>query len=418
MLGAKKLALQVHRAVCACVCRHPRPRQCPLSVPEARVGGPLGEGGGGDAVVRGEGQRREHHPLHVRPRPRVVFGRPTHREVKLVKDDEVLWVLVPFDVFLREADRLVQLRLQVSPRVERRVVLRVWRGAVAAVEAAAGVELGEELDPLVLARLGDLVGVGVHAEEELPHTGVARAAGEVVHGGDHREGQEAVRVPVERRQEEFLSVSGALGLEDKEVPFRLTHRGHLRRHLFDLFPDAPFEEYEAVLVAVAVEFGGEVHLEECAAELASRRLLDERARDLLQELDVNVLVGRLQNVDRPVVLLPVEFVAHVLPQGLPGGRGEGVHHVHEDGVENGARHGLQRDRDRLLLKRDGRVLGVLDLRKHVADGFGLDAALGLDGHLLLKHELHPGFPPGLRGAQVHPAEAVDHRRPHRHAAVC
>ena len=72
------------------------------------------------------------------------------------------------------------------------------------------------------------------------------------------------------------------------------------------------------------------------------RLVDEGERDLLQSDDIRVGVYRRENLERVRHLLLVEVLNHGALERLPNVRlRDGVHHVNENGIENGTAHGLE-----------------------------------------------------------------------------
>ena len=140
-------------------------------------------------MVAGKTQRRKHHVFDVLLLAGVVLRRAQHREVGVEEQNKILGVLVALDILLLQRDRLVQLRLQMRARMERRKVLRVGVGAIARVELEVGVEVSKVHHALlVFFRLG--VGVGVQAKEQLAVGQLGEC--EILHGQYDRLRGEAV----------------------------------------------------------------------------------------------------------------------------------------------------------------------------------------------------------------------------------
>ena len=130
-------------------------------------------------MVAGKTQGREDHIFDVLLLAGVVLRRAQHREVGVEEQNKILGVLVALDILLLQRDRLVQLRLQMRARMERREVLRVGVGAVARVELEVGVEVSKVHHALlVFFRLG--VGVGIQTEKQLAVGQLEKR--EVLHG--------------------------------------------------------------------------------------------------------------------------------------------------------------------------------------------------------------------------------------------
>ena len=120
---------------------------------------------------------------------------------------------------------------------------------------------------------------------------------------------------------------------------------------------------------------------------AAGRLVNEGERDLLKSNNVGIGIHSREDIERVRHLLLVQILNHGALERLPNIRlRDGIHHVNEDGIEDGTAHGLERKGNGLFLLGNGRVLGLLDRKKHTVNGRRLLTLLGLDGEGRVEHE--------------------------------
>mmetsp|Transcript_63198 Transcript_63198/g.199649 ORF Transcript_63198/g.199649 Transcript_63198/m.199649 type:complete len:508 (-) Transcript_63198:88-1611(-) len=362
----------------------------------------------GRKVQRGKGGVRIECASLARVIP---LGRAGWHQLLGVKHDIILWVPVRVGVHARctPAYGLVELRLQVRPRVEGRATLQGGHGGLAApalAEAPRGAGLRELLGPQFLANRTLGIGIRVEAEYETRlrlSAGFPGGADGVEHGDRH----EPVGVAVERCQQKGGRVWTAGGRPDHgrvevarrepRAPRVLHALGRRRRHLLDALDveAAPRGQDEAVLVALRVQLRGHQDVEPGTEARGLAQGVREGRGALLKEDDVGLGVLLLQDLHGERGLVRAEGPAERHLDGLPGVRRDGVQHVHQDGVEDGAAQGLQRHADRLLALRDCRVLCPRNPAQERAGPHPLRVA-SLGGHLqlVLEHEGLPRRPPG------------------------
>jgi len=116
-------------------------------------------------VIRGEGQRGEHHVFDILAVTSVVFGGGVNPEISVEEENEVLGVLVAFQVLLLKTDRFVQLRLHVCSGMEGGEVQGVRGGPVAGVQMLGSKVFGE-IGYTLLVCMRVRVRVCVHSEEK------------------------------------------------------------------------------------------------------------------------------------------------------------------------------------------------------------------------------------------------------------
>mmetsp|Transcript_5491 Transcript_5491/g.14588 ORF Transcript_5491/g.14588 Transcript_5491/m.14588 type:complete len:377 (-) Transcript_5491:457-1587(-) len=343
-------------------------------------------------MIGGELQRGEDHAFLEGAGARVVTPEPPLGEV-FSEEHKVFGVPVPLLRKLSALGRLVELGLQVRPRVERGVARRIHLTPTG-LEVEAPVQGLEFQD--VGRRLGHpLVGVRVHAEEQC-------LGGELLHHRrQHGHRQQAVRVAVEARQghvhacDERPDGQEVALLPAPGLHVELLHRGE----------EGGAEQHHGVLVPLrAVSLGED---EQVVLRVRGLQQLDELVPRFLQEDDVGIHVRGLQDLAQPIVLAAVQRVADLPPEDLPGLAAPGLHQVHERGVEDTLQHQLQRYADGLLLLRDGGVLRPLDLLQEAVDG---PRALAVEIDLPVEEEGHPLLEPLVQGGEA-PGVAVPHRWP-------
>mmetsp|Transcript_16750 Transcript_16750/g.28497 ORF Transcript_16750/g.28497 Transcript_16750/m.28497 type:complete len:227 (+) Transcript_16750:193-873(+) len=194
------------------------------------------ECGRDDAVVGREVERGEDHPLDVLLAARVVLRRLARREGSLGEEDEVLGVEVALLLHRLHLRRLLQLRLQEGPRVERGEVAGVGRLLAApARRVAARLKVCGPLGHSELLRaVGRGVAVGVDAQEE---RSLRHRARQLVQRREHRPRGEAVGVAVEGREHQLLALHVVGGDHDQVAVGHgdgLVEGGHhLLRHVHD-----------------------------------------------------------------------------------------------------------------------------------------------------------------------------------------
>mmetsp|Transcript_16250 Transcript_16250/g.61913 ORF Transcript_16250/g.61913 Transcript_16250/m.61913 type:complete len:399 (+) Transcript_16250:166-1362(+) len=337
----------------------------------------------------------------------------------LPKQDEILRVHVAELRRLAALHSLVKLGLQERPGVVRGHVLRVRSVAEAGGQAQLCVGVGE-LQDILAARLRHAIGVCVEPEDESIRWILALVLDGVegrLHRCHDRDARETVRISVEAGEHELLVRHAVHGKRGKDVSRRDGHLDALRELGRDLVGDflvrrreaRLLEQHDGVLVPLGIHGRRRDHMV-APAQVPLRlflRLGDEGAGDLLQEHDVRGVVLGHEDVDEILVLLEVEVVADLRPDVLPVDvrRGDLLHEIHENGVEDGQRQGLQRQRNLLLKLRELRVLGARDRQQLVGVVAGL-----------LKHVRLPLGPP-VRHTLQSTLVAVDHRGPVVRAAL-
>mmetsp|Transcript_41523 Transcript_41523/g.120166 ORF Transcript_41523/g.120166 Transcript_41523/m.120166 type:complete len:275 (+) Transcript_41523:75-899(+) len=266
-------------------------------------------------MVRREVQRRERrfrieYTSHARV---VALRRAGRRELRGVEDDVVLGVPVGVGVQAcrAAAHSLVELWLQIRPRVERRAALqRRLRGAPSPAlgEAPPRAGVGELPGAELLAGRRHRVGVGVQAKDEaqlwLP-TGFPRGADSL----KHRERHEPVGVTMEGGQQEGRRVPAAgRRPDDRGIKVACSQtRGARVGHAFCRFCShllyavakeaASGDQHQAVLVALRVQVRGHQDMI-CSTE--NRRATQsscECSSAFLQENHISLRVLLLKNLD-------------------------------------------------------------------------------------------------------------------------
>mmetsp|Transcript_87982 Transcript_87982/g.246159 ORF Transcript_87982/g.246159 Transcript_87982/m.246159 type:complete len:272 (+) Transcript_87982:59-874(+) len=249
-----------------------------------------------DGVVGREGQRWEVHALDVLEPARVVFdGVILHLEARLREEDEVLRVAVAVlgGGALLVPHRLVELRLQERPGVERRqpsarVVARprVPQGAIAALQVQ------QELVDVLRAPLRILVLVRVRVQ---PHDdGQPSGPRRFPHRVHHRSRGQTRGVSMEGGEDHvLLCVSKAQGgAERAEVPVRSGHVGGEKLSEVQLLHAARQagvrDQDQGVLVSHEVDRRGHEQRESLGERRMGLECFQEVASDLLQEDYVRV----------------------------------------------------------------------------------------------------------------------------------
>mmetsp|Transcript_125184 Transcript_125184/g.297050 ORF Transcript_125184/g.297050 Transcript_125184/m.297050 type:complete len:300 (-) Transcript_125184:618-1517(-) len=297
-------------------------------------------------MVRGEFERGEDHVLHIVTLTSVVPDHVAGLEV-LGEKHKVLGVAVALLFQLTALGCLVQLRLQIGPRIEGGVA----RLLPVRLQAETCEHLLEVLDVgLALLALG--VSIRIQAEDQ---------AGRLLQRGphlvQHGHGEEAVGVSVEGSQSDL----GHLTAHHQQVSRLPALCWDL--HLFGFAEDAPPQQHDGVLRALAAVTPRH-HQVEVLVFLAQKR--QELAARLLQEEHVGILVGLPQDAVDKRILSAVEGLADLTAEGFPSARLV-EHQTHEDGIENALHHQLQRDAGHFFLLADGGILGHADFLQEAVD---------------------------------------------------
>mmetsp|Transcript_21367 Transcript_21367/g.44483 ORF Transcript_21367/g.44483 Transcript_21367/m.44483 type:complete len:364 (+) Transcript_21367:480-1571(+) len=191
---------------------------------------------------------------------------------------------------------------------------------------------------------------------------------------------------------------------------RLLHKvRYLRRRSLREFRLA--QKDHGVLVALRIKFGGRDNVKLGGKGRDRASLLNHCGRGFLQADDVTRDVLLREYVQSLGNFLLVQRLDDFPLHGLPDRRSRNcVQHVNEDGVKDGVRDHLQRNRNGLLLRRDGRVLRGLNWGQHFADLHGLRSILSLDRKRGLKYVGAPLLPPKVERGKISLVH-VDHSRP-------